>query len=84
MGLVPGKYLPAGLHAAEAFYVSSSAISALRAAIERAVWSSEMPLASAHAILNLLDGLVGIDPASRIVWGILLIALLRNPGSFGC
>ena len=26
----------------------------------RAVWSSEMPLANAPAILNLLDGLVGL------------------------
>ena len=43
-GLVRGKYLPAGLHAAKASYVSSSSISAFRAAIVRAVWSSRMPL----------------------------------------
>ena len=36
LGLVRGKYL----HAAEASYVSSSSISAFRAAIVRAVWSS--------------------------------------------
>ena len=41
LGLVRGKYLPAGLHAAEASYVSSSSISAFRAAIVRAVWSSK-------------------------------------------
>ena len=46
LGLVRGKYLPAGLHAAEASYVSSSAISAFRAGIVRAVWSTKMPLAS--------------------------------------
>ena len=67
-GLVRGKYLPAGLHAAEASYVSSSSISAFRAAIVRAVWSSKMPLANAPAILNLLDGPVGVDPAFHIVW----------------
>ena len=61
-------YLPAGLHAAEASYVSSSSISAFRAAIVRAVWSSRMPLANAPAILNLLDGPVGVDPAFHIVW----------------
>ena len=33
-----------------------------------AVWSSKMPLANAPAILNLLDGPVGIDPAFHIVW----------------
>ena len=68
LGLVRGKYLPAGLHAAEASYVSSSSISAFCAAIVRAVWSSKMPLASAPALLNLLDGPVGVDPAFHIIW----------------
>ena len=63
LGLVRGKYLPAGFHAAEASYVSSSSSSAFRAAIVRAVLSSRMPLANAPAILNLLDGPVGVDPA---------------------
>ena len=49
-------------------YVSSSSISAFRAVIVRAVWSSKMPLANAPAILNLLDGLVGVYPAFHIVW----------------
>ena len=48
LGLVRGKYLLDGLHA-EASYVSSSSISAFRAAIVRAVWSSEMPLANSPA-----------------------------------
>ena len=52
---VVSKYLPVGLHAAEASYVSSSSISAFWAAVVRAVWSSKMPLASAPATLNLLD-----------------------------
>ena len=68
MGLARGQYLPAGLHAAEASYVFSSSISAFRAAIVRAVWSSKMPLANAIPILNLLDGPVGVDPAFHIVW----------------
>ena len=58
--LVRGKYLPAGLHAAEASYVSSSSTSAFRAAIVPALWSSKMPLAVAPALLNLLD--VGVVP----------------------
>ena len=61
-------YLPAGLHAAEASYVSSSSVSAFRAAIVRAVWSPKTPLANAPAILNLLDGPFDVDPAFRIVW----------------
>ena len=39
-----------------------------RAAIVRAIWSSEMPLSNALAILNLLDGPVGVGPAFFIVW----------------
>ena len=77
LGLVRGKYLPACLHAAEASCVSSSSISAFRAAIVRAVWSSKMPLANALAVLNLLDGPVGCA-------GILLIVLRRNLVSFVC
>ena len=69
LGSVRGKYLPAGLHAGEDSYVSSSSISAFWAAIVGAVWSSKMPLASTPAILNLLDWPVGIDPAFHIVWG---------------
>ena len=63
LGLVRGEYLPAGFHAAEASYVSSSSISDFRAAIVRAVWSSKMPLANTPAILNLLDGPFDVDPA---------------------
>ena len=68
LGLVCGKFLPAGLHAAVASYVSSSSISALRAAIVRSVWSTRMPLANAPAILILLDGPVDVDPAFHINW----------------
>ena len=68
MGLVLEKYLPAGLHAVEASYVSASSLSAFRAAIVRSVWSGKMPLADTPVVLNLLDGLVGVDPAPCIVW----------------
>ena len=68
MGLFGGKYLSAGLLAAEASYVSSSSISAFRAAMVRAVWSSKMPLANAPAILDLLDGPVGVDPVFHVFW----------------
>ena len=68
LGLVRGKYIPAGLHAAEASYVSSSSLSALRAAIVRAVLSSKMPSANTPAVFNLLDGPVVVDPALHIIW----------------
>ena len=54
----------------EASYVSSSSISAFRAAIVRSVWSTRMPLANTPAILNLLDGPVDVDPAFYIVVGL--------------
>ena len=83
--LVRGKYLPAGLHAAEASYVSSSSISAFRAAIVRAVWSTKMPLANTPAVLYFLDGpfmLFGLG----FVWcvGFLPVVLRKNLGSFVC
>ena len=68
LDLVRGKFIPAGLHAAEASYVSSSSISAFRAAIVRSVWSSKMPLANAPTILSLLDGPVDVDLAFYIIW----------------
>ena len=68
LGLVRGTCIPAGLHAVEASYVSASSLSAFRAAIVRAVWSSKMPLAHTPAVLNLLDGPVGVPPALHIVW----------------
>ena len=71
---VRGKFLPAGLHAAEASYVSSSSISAFRAAIVRAVWSTKMPLADSPAILNLLDG--KSDGDGHLFWGVICVALL--------
>ena len=46
LGLVRGKYLPAGLHAAEASFLSASSLSAFRAAGVRSVWSCMMPLAN--------------------------------------
>ena len=69
LGLVGSKYIPAGLHAVEASYSSSSSsLSAFRAAIVRAVWSSKMPLASSTAVLSLLDGPEGVDTAFHIIW----------------
>ena len=48
-------------------FISPPRLFAFRAAIVRAVWSSKMPLANAPAVLNLLDGPVGVDPAFHII-----------------
>ena len=53
LGLFRSKYVPAGLHAAGAsFFVYASSLSAFRATIVRAVWSSKMLLANTPAVLN--------------------------------
>ena len=67
LGLVRGKFIPAGLHAAEASNVFASLLSAFRAAIVRAVWSSKMPWANTLAVLNMHYGPVGVDPALHII-----------------
>ena len=40
----------------------------LRSAIRRVVWSRRQPLASVGAVLSLLDGPTGCDPAFCVVW----------------
>ena len=42
--LARSKYVPAGLHAAEASHVSASSLRSFPAAIVRCVWSDKMPL----------------------------------------
>ena len=88
LGLVRGKYILASLHAAEASCVSASSLGAFRAAVVEAVWSSQMPLANTPAVLSLLDGPVGVDPALRssFAWCVAIwhIALRRSLGSSGC
>ena len=64
------NFIPAGLQPAEASYVSlHPRLSAFRAVVVRAVWSSKMPLAHTPAVLILLDGLVGVDFALHICLG---------------
>ena len=69
-GLVRGKYFPAGLHAAEASYVSSSFISAFRAAVVRVVWSSKCLLPTPLPCLISLMGLLVL----------ILLSILSGPG----
>ena len=57
LGLVRGKYLPAGLHTVEASYVSSSSLSPYRAAIVRAFGPVRCPLPSLLRFLTCLMGL---------------------------
>ena len=68
LGMVRSKYLPGGLHGCEGAAVSVTALSSFRSAISRAVWSKKLPMTNTPALLNLLDGPWGSDPAFFIIW----------------
>ena len=61
-------FIPGALHGVEASFLADASVRILRTAVCRVVWSSRQPLASAGAVLCLLDGPTGCDPALCIVW----------------
>ena len=67
-GRVWVMYLPAALHGIEASFLASESLRRLRFAVRRVVWSRRQPLASVGAVLSLLDGPTGCDPAFCVVW----------------
>ena len=68
LGMVRSTYLLGGLHGCEGAAVSVTALSSFRTAISRAVWSLKLPMTNTPALLNLLDGPWGSDPAFFIIW----------------
>ena len=66
--VVRSMYLPAALHGIEASFLASDSLRKLRSAICRVVWSRRQPLANVGAVLSLLDGATGCDPAFCVVW----------------
>ena len=61
--VVRSMYLPAALHGIEASLLASDSLRKLRSAICKVVWSRRQPLANVGAVLSLLDGPTGCDPA---------------------
>ena len=61
-------YLPACLHAIESSLLASQSLRKLRSSIRSVVWSRRQPLACVGAVLSLLDGPTGCDPAFCVVW----------------
>ena len=49
-------------------FLADSNVRKLRAAFCKVSWSSRQPLAHVDAVLSLLDGPVGSDPAFCVVW----------------
>ena len=66
--VVRSMYLPAALHGIEASLLASSCLRKLRSAKSRVVWSRRQPFVSVGAVLSLLDGPTGCDPAFCVVW----------------
>ena len=55
-------------HGVEASLLASDSLRKLRSSVHRVVWSRRQPLASVGAVLSLLDGPTGCDPAFCVVW----------------
>ena len=66
--IVRSMYLPAALHGIEASLLASESLRKLRSAVGMVVWSRRQPLAGVGAVLSLLDGPTGCDPAFLVVW----------------
>ena len=66
--VVRSMYLPAALHGIEASFLASESLRRLRSSMRRVVLSRRQPLASVGAVLSLLDGPTGCDPAFCVVW----------------
>ena len=66
--VVRSMYLPAALHGIEASLLASESLRRLRSAVRRVVWSRRQPLANVGAVLSLLDGPTGCDPAFCVIW----------------
>ena len=66
--VVRSMYLPAAWHGIESSLLASGSLRKLRSSMCRVVWSRRQPLASVGAVLSLLDGPTGCDPAFCVVW----------------
>ena len=68
--VVRSMYLPPALHGIEASLLASDSLRKLRSSIHRVVWSRRQPLVSVGAVLRLLDGPTGCDPAFCVGFGL--------------
>ena len=61
-------FIPGALHGIEASFLAGTSLRKLRAAFWGVAWSRRQPFASVGAVLSLLDGPAGCDPAFCVVW----------------
>ena len=68
LGVLRSMFIPGALHGIEASFLAESSVRKLRSAFCRVVWSRRQPIAHGGAVLSLLDGPVGCDPAFCVIW----------------
>ena len=68
LGVLRSMFIPGALHGIEASFLAESSVRKLRSAFCRVAWSRRQPIARVGAVLSLLDGPVGCDPAFCVVW----------------
>ena len=68
LGVLRSMFIPGALHGIEASFLAESSVRKLRSAFCRVAWSRRQPIAHVGAVLSLLDGPVGCDPAFCVVW----------------
>ena len=66
LSVLRNMFIPGALHGIEASFLAESSVRKLRAAFCKVSWSCR--LAHVGAVLSLLDGPVGCDPAFCVVW----------------
>ena len=66
--VVRSMYLPAALHGIEASLRAPEGFRKLRFSIRKVEGSRRQPMASVGAVLSLLDGPTGCDPAFCVMW----------------
>ena len=68
LGVLRNMFVLGALHGIEASFLAASCVRKLRSAFCRVAWSRRQPIAHVGAVLSLLDGPVGCDPAFCVVW----------------
>ena len=61
-------FVPGASRGIEASFLADASLRKLRTAVCQVVWSGTQPLASAGAVLSLLDGPTGCERAFCVVW----------------
>ena len=65
---IRSMFILGALHGIEASFLADTSLRKLRTATFKVVWSRREPLANGGAVLSLLDGPQGCDPAFCVVW----------------